>query len=236
MGSILALLIIIFISLLVVRIGSNALVLTGMSAEAARFQACSAFFGVGFTTAEAEIIMRSTVRRKIVTHLIIAGNIGLTSALATVIVTVVKSEGTFMEELVKLSIGVGCIILTVILLNLEIVKKPLDIIMKKSLGKVGVVHALDYDLLFNIQDGYGIIDVKICKDHWLCDQKLMHSRPSDDGVLILAIHFSDEGFLGAPDKDTTIHENDLVMFYGKKDAIEAYSKKMKEDKTPKELR
>jgi hypothetical protein len=87
MNSILALLIIILISFLVVRVGSNALILTGMSSKAAKFQTISAFFGVGFTTAEAEMVMSNEIRRKIIRHLIISGNIGLTSALATLVVT-----------------------------------------------------------------------------------------------------------------------------------------------------
>ena len=68
-GSLLALLIIVIVSLLIVRIGTNALVLTGMSLDASRFQAASAFFGVGFTTSEAEMVVGHVVRRKIILHL-----------------------------------------------------------------------------------------------------------------------------------------------------------------------
>jgi len=77
MGSLLALLSIVFIALLVVRIGTNALVLTGMSLTAARFQSASAFFGVGFTTSEAEMVVGHEVRRRIILHLIVAGTLGL---------------------------------------------------------------------------------------------------------------------------------------------------------------
>ena len=71
MGPLFALLAIIFISLLVVRIGTNALVMTGMSLPASQFQASSAFFGVGFTTSEAEMVVGHAVRRKIILHLIV---------------------------------------------------------------------------------------------------------------------------------------------------------------------
>lgn len=47
MGSFLALVIIVVVALFVVKIGSSALQLTGMSGPVARFQAASAFFGVG---------------------------------------------------------------------------------------------------------------------------------------------------------------------------------------------
>ena len=39
-------------SLLVVRLGTTALVLTGLERDTSEFQAYSAFFGVGFTTRE----------------------------------------------------------------------------------------------------------------------------------------------------------------------------------------
>ena len=50
-----ALLIIVAVALLIVRIGATALMMTGLSRDVAEFQAISCFFGVGFTTNEAEI-------------------------------------------------------------------------------------------------------------------------------------------------------------------------------------
>jgi len=83
MGSFSALVITVLEALLVVKIGASALEHTGMSKPAARFQAASAFFGVGFTTSEAEQVVSHSVTRKIILHLIVAGKIGLASALAT---------------------------------------------------------------------------------------------------------------------------------------------------------
>lgn len=101
MGSFLALLVIVLVALMVVKLGSSALQLTGMSQPVALFQAASAFFGVGFTTKEAELVVNHPIRRRIILHLIIAGNIGLTSALATLLVTFIQSDerglgGTFI--------------------------------------------------------------------------------------------------------------------------------------------
>ena len=53
---IVSILVIVGLSLLVTRIASVALVHTGLGREAARFQARSAFTGVGFTTSESETI------------------------------------------------------------------------------------------------------------------------------------------------------------------------------------
>ncbi|MDP4582910.1 MAG: hypothetical protein NWT04_03235, partial [Verrucomicrobiales bacterium] len=80
MGPLLTLLVIVTISLIVVRVGSTALMMTGLSYDTASFQSYSAFFGVGFTTKEAELVVDHPVRRRIIRDLILAGNIGLTSA------------------------------------------------------------------------------------------------------------------------------------------------------------
>ncbi len=92
MGSVLAVLIIVLLALLVVQVGTNTLVLTGMSLRAARFPAGSALFGDVFTIKEAAMAVSHPVRLKIILYLIVAGNIGLTSAMATLNVTSVQRD------------------------------------------------------------------------------------------------------------------------------------------------
>ncbi len=60
-----ALLTVLFLSLLITRLATTALTLTGLSCEMARFQARSAFTGTGFTTSESEAIVNHPVRRRI---------------------------------------------------------------------------------------------------------------------------------------------------------------------------
>ncbi|MFZ2168372.1 MAG: hypothetical protein WAW61_01915 [Methylococcaceae bacterium] len=83
--SITLLLIIIIISYCIVRSGSIALEMTGISIPIARFQALSAFTGTGFTTQESERIVNHPVRRKIVSFLMILGNAGIVSIIGAFI-------------------------------------------------------------------------------------------------------------------------------------------------------
>jgi hypothetical protein len=94
MSSIFALFIIALVSLFAVRVGATALMMTGLSWDTASFQSYSAFFGVGFTTREAEMVVNHPVRRRIIRDLILAGNVGLTSGLATLVVTLMQTAGT----------------------------------------------------------------------------------------------------------------------------------------------
>ena len=214
MTSLFVLILIVMLSLVVVRFGSNALILTGMSEQAARFQAASAFFGVGFTTAEAEMVMRHAVRRRVVLHLIVAGNVGLTSALATLIVTFVQKDGSEMSHWVQFLIVVFGIAGVAFLSNWKVIKVPTDRFILQTLKMSGVVRAMDYELLLKVQDGYSVSEVLIGAGHPWCGKSLKESRPSDRGVVVLNVRHADGDFTGAPDKDFVIQEGDELMIYG----------------------
>ncbi|MEN8694775.1 MAG: TrkA C-terminal domain-containing protein [Akkermansiaceae bacterium] len=215
-----ALVLICLIALLCVRLGSTALQLTGMSQHVAQFQAASAFFGVGFTTKEAELVVDHPVRRRIILHLIVAGNIGLTSALATLLVTFTSSNergigGTFawlaLTALLTLAIA--------LLFNLQVIRRPLDGMMKWSLQRAGIGHIRDYDYLLNLRDGFVVFDKKISRDHQWIDKALWETRPSDDGVVVLGIYREDGRFIGAPHKDTRVQYGDVLMVYGRDEDV-----------------
>src|SRR2546423_8808168 len=79
--------VVVLVSLLVARVGTVALTLTGMSREAAKFQARSAFFGVGFTTNEAEAVVAHPARRRIIMWLILLGNAGVITVVGTLLIS-----------------------------------------------------------------------------------------------------------------------------------------------------
>ena len=92
--AIISLFIVLFISILITRLAALALTLTGMSQEAARFQARSALAGVGFTTKEAETVVNHPVRRRIIMWLMLTGSVGIPTVIATTIVSVLSSAQT----------------------------------------------------------------------------------------------------------------------------------------------
>ncbi len=97
------LLVTILISFIIVRIGGFALQLTGIEAEIARFQALSAFSGTGFTTREAERVVGHRTRRRIVTILIILGNAGTVTVIATLVASFTQVGG-YLWFFVRLAI------------------------------------------------------------------------------------------------------------------------------------
>jgi len=79
------LVIVALLSMTVTRVAAGALVATGLPPEIARFQARSAFTGVGFTTNESANLVRHPQRRRVVFHLMLLGNLGTATVLATLV-------------------------------------------------------------------------------------------------------------------------------------------------------
>ena len=85
MLALISLFIVIFISIIIIKIAAIALALTGLSEEIASFQALSAFTGAGFTTSESETIIKHPIRRKIAMFLMMLGSAGLTTVVASLV-------------------------------------------------------------------------------------------------------------------------------------------------------
>jgi hypothetical protein len=213
MASIIALFVITVVSLLIIRIGSTALMMTGLSWDIANFQSYSSFFGVGFTTKESEMVVNHPVRRRIIRDLIIAGNLGLTTGLATLIVTVVQDEKRFNPLAVIASL-IGGVILLMLLFRIGWFQKIIDRIIQRALEKAGLVRALDYELLLRIKSGFCVSEIEILPDTCLAGSMLKVTRPAEWGVLIMAIARKGQVMEGIPGPRTVVQAGDVVTAYG----------------------
>ena len=100
-----ALIIVLALSLLVVRVATVALALTGLSEELARFQTQSAFFGVGFTTKESEAIASHPVRRRIISAVMILGHAVFATAVTALILSFIDKQNV-LARLFYIAAGV----------------------------------------------------------------------------------------------------------------------------------
>ena len=87
MAAILTLIVVLLTSLIIVRVATVALTLTGLSRDLARFQARSAFSGAGFTTGESEQVVSHPVRRRIIMLLMLLGNAGIVTVISTLVIS-----------------------------------------------------------------------------------------------------------------------------------------------------
>ncbi len=97
MSAIIAFVIVLTLSLLVTRLATAALMLTGVSHQLARLQSLSALTGVGFTTSESESIVNHAVRRRILILIMLIGNAGVVTEGSTLVLSFVgvttRAEG-----------------------------------------------------------------------------------------------------------------------------------------------
>ena len=217
---ILALVVIALVSLLVVRVGATALMMTGLSWDTASFQAYSAFFGVGFTTREAEMVVNHPVRRRIIRDLILAGNIGLTSALAALVVSFLQTSHSGEILLLVAGVSLG-VILLLTLSRVGWLQRSLDHVIQGMLERSGVVRALDYELLLRIRQGYVVSEVEVLPGTWLAGRTLREARPWDRGVIILAVRRGEDFLPGLPGPATGIEVGDVLTAYGQESALQS---------------
>lgn len=218
MVAVVTLIVIAMVSLLAVRAGSTALMMTGLSWDAASFQSYSAFFGVGFTTSEAELVVNHPVRRRIIRDLILAGNVGVTSALATLVATLVQNSSGVRPLMIVTGLVVGLGLL-LYLTRVSWVQRAIDKAIQRTLEKSGLVRVMDYELLLRIQHGFVVSEVEIVANTPIVNQSLRQSRPWDHGVVILAVKTDGKANEGLPNAKTFLREGDVVTVYGEEHHI-----------------
>jgi K+/H+ antiporter YhaU regulatory subunit KhtT len=207
-----AVLITVAVSLLITRIGTTALVHTGLSREVARFQARSAFFGVGFTTSEAESVVNHPVRRRIVLWLVVLGNAGIVTVLASVILSVTRSGGVGLAELALLAAGLA-------LLGLVARSRVLDRAIDAALARWTDLDVRDYADLLELTGDFAVAELRVEDGDWLAEETLRDLELRDEGVVVLGVTRANGTWLGAPDGDTVVHAGDTLVVYGRDDRV-----------------
>ena len=213
MIAILSLLIVLTLSTLITRIAAMALMLTGMSRESARFQARSAFTGSGFTTGEAESVVNHPVRRRIIMMLMLMGNIGIATVVATAVLSLIntaRAEHWWWYILILLSGAAALIILSAS----RRVEYNLNRLIALGLKRWTRLDVTDYVAVLQLQSGYAVTEMKIEQDDWLSGKSLLEAALPREGVLVLGIQRSDGNFIGTPRAHDLVLTGDTLILYG----------------------
>jgi hypothetical protein len=205
------------LSLIVTRIATIALTYTGLSFEAARFQARSAFTGTGFTTSEAEKVVDHPVRRRIIMMLMIARSAGL----VTIVISLILSFAGNAEfsRLVRLGWVVGGTCLLWFLSRSRQLDRLMSSVIRKALKRWTRLDTRDYADLLNIHASYMVTEILVREGDWLSGKALRQARLPAEGVTVLGIYRHNGDYVGVPNKDTEIYPGDTLVLYGRADAI-----------------
>lgn len=212
--AIVLLLLVAILSLLITRVATVALTVTGMTRESARFQARSALTGAGFTTQESEAVVSHPVRRRIVLALMLVGSAGFVTVVAGLL-------GGFLsaarddQELVRAAMLVGGLVLVYLASRSAWVDRRLSRLITKVLHRYTDLDVRDYARLLHLSGEYSVREMAVCSDDWMAGHTLGELRLKDEGVLVLGVVNGDGTYLGAPGKDTVINAGDTVVLYGR---------------------
>lgn len=216
MAALLIALAVVLLSLIVTRVATIALSLTGLSRESARFQARSAFSGVGFTTSEAESVVGHPVRRRIVLTLMLLGSAGIVGAIASLIISFGGAgSGEGLRRAALLVVGLALILW---LARSRWFDRRLSTLIGRVM-RARHLDARDYARLLDIAGGYTVVELQAQEGDWLTGHTLADLRLRDEGVAVLGIHRRDRSYLGVPDRSTVIDPGDTVIIYGREERI-----------------
>ena len=202
------------VSVLITRVATVALTLTGLSRETARFQARSALSGAGFTTSESEQIVNHPVRRRIIMWLMLMGSAGVATVVATAAVSFSGIDTTRDLGLsaVTLVVGLGVLIWAA---NSRGVDRALQPVIHRLLRRYPDIDTRDYARLLHGAGEYSGMEMAVEATDWMCDRDLAELRLSDEGVLVLGIQRAENGtYVGAPKGWTKVHAGDVLILYG----------------------
>ena len=201
------------ISLVVTRLAAMALTLTGMSRESSRFQPHSALTGVGFTTSESEIIVNHPVRRQIIMILMLIGNIGIPTMIATLAVSLITTAQAehWWNPAILMMVGLATLIWAARSLWIE---RRLNKILATVLKRWTDLEVRDYISLLQLQNGYAVNEMLIRQGDWLDGKGLEEAGLPHEGILVLGIQRGTGEYIGAPRATDVIHFGDILVVYG----------------------
>jgi len=220
-------------SFVIVRIGAVAFQLTGLEWSLAKFQSLSCFSGTGFTTKEAELITRDRQRRRIASVLMVLGNAGLVTMVATA-ASALNPENTLFGWLTESFlpfkvpgwsagwVNLGFIIIALfaiykIFTNKSFAQKLTDYLRKKIL-KREFFKPVSFEELLLLTGGYGITRIEVGSKSLLVDKTLAESELRKNDITVLAI-VRDEATIPNPPAHTKIKVADELISFGRLENI-----------------
>lgn len=211
-------LVIVALSLIVTRVATVALTLTGLSRESARFQARSALTGAGFTTSESEKIVRHPVRRRIVMTLMLMGSAGVVSVIGSLMLGFAQSEPD--EARMRVLVLAGGLVLLLWLAKTRWFDRGLQRVITRLLQRYTDLDVRDYASLLHVHGHYAVSELAVEAGDWLAGRTLAELRLADEGVLVLGVERSDGAYEGAPTGPTLVNPGDVLVLYGPGERLE----------------
>lgn len=215
-------LLILVISLLVVRVATAALTLTGLSFDLAQFQALSAFTGSGFTTSESEDIVNHPSRRRIVMFLMLAGNAGVVLAISSIVTSFVNIEHQddwYDAGWVRMLFLLAGVLALFLLSHNRFVGGRIWRVSTWYLKRYTRLELHDYTRLLRLAGNYVVSEIHVHENDWLAGKTLAECQVASEGILVLGIERADGRYIGAPRGVSRIATGDTLIVYSSQEQM-----------------
>lgn len=212
------------ISVMFIRFAAMALRLTGLPEDVARFQARSAFTGAGFTTSESETVVNHPLRRRITSMLMLIGNLGLVTVLATVIVSLVDTVESDKSMINQLGWLVGMLVLLWVVALNPVADRLMCGAVSWLLNRHSAFSGDAPHLLLQLPAGHNISEMRVRAELENEDATLADILGPD--VRVLGIRRIDGSYESLPGPDVSLRAFDDLMVYGPGAAYAAMSERL----------
>jgi hypothetical protein len=187
----------------------------------AKFQALSCFSGTGFTTKEAELITSDKRRRQIATILMILGNAGMVTLIASAVGALNPEhnllpwfEEKFLNAPINLAILAIALFLVYKVLTNRTITGKLTRYLRRKIIKQELLKPVSFEELLMLTGGYGISRIEVCEGNPIIDKTLAESDLRKNDITVLAIIRGEET-IPNPSANRKILKGDGLIAFGK---------------------
>jgi hypothetical protein len=220
MAAVISLLVIITLSILATRVATVALTLTGLSRESARFQSRSALSGTGFTTAESESVVNHPVRRRILLILMLVGNAGIVTAVASLLLSFSGARSTG-AGLIRAAVLFGGLAVLWLVARSRLADRWLSRIIERALHRFTRVDVQDYASLLRLARDWIVAELEVDAGDWMADKTLAEMDLAEEGIIVLGIERAGGRYVGAPKGNARVHVGDVLVAYGSRERLDS---------------
>jgi len=201
----------ILVSMLFVRAGAIALMMTGMHYEQAKFQALSAFTATGFTTREAEKVVNHPTRRKIISTLMIGGYAGIAAVLVSGTSTFAFSTASNLPRTILILV-IGLIVIYLIARSTGLMQRWETFVERFLRHRFAFEYEPTEELL-HLAEGYGLVKMEVDAESILLGKTIAQIGRSRKDSLILGIERG-KNWLHARQMSEPVEVGDQLVIYG----------------------
>ncbi|MEL7210208.1 MAG: TrkA C-terminal domain-containing protein, partial [Actinomycetota bacterium] len=166
-----------------------------------------------------EAVVNHPVRRRIVMTLILLGNVGVVTVLASLVVSFGNVDGSrqAVDRILVLALGLG------LLLALSM-SKVADRVISRAVGwalrRFTDLDVRDYVGLLHLAGEWVVGELEVEDTDWICDVPIEQLALAEEGIVLLGIERTDGRWVGAPNGEAAFRPGDVAVLYGRQASLD----------------